>query len=137
MSKFVEMSARDKSLWRQYRIELGIGLAVYAVLLVGVLVLVDEDSAAAPFLILLPMIGVVFIVRAVYRWIAGADEFGQRIQLTSMTVGFGVAMVVALAFGFVGLADVGHPALGPWRIFSSGMAAWGLAAGVAYSKADV
>jgi len=129
-----EMSEMDRRLWKSYRNELGLGMVLYTVLLVGVLVLVDQESPWAKFLILLPMIGVVFVVRAIYRAVKNSDEFGQLMQTRAMSVGFGASMVAATAFGFVGIADVGHVIIVPWMIFAIGMCAYGFATGYFYTK---
>lgn len=128
------MSERDKREWGKYNRELVLGLVVYAVLLIGVLTLVDQESDEAKFLILLPMVGVVIVAKAIFGYVRRADEYSQLQQLRAMAVGFGASMLASTAFGFVGLADVGHPALGPWVIFSVGMAAYGIAAGVGQLK---
>lgn len=110
----------------QYLREFLPGMVAYGVILVVVLSTVDEESSWAPFALLLPVLPMVWVCIAVYRSLQRADEYTRTIQLESMALGFGAGVIASLAFGFVGMVDVGL-GWGPWAIFSVAMATWGLA----------
>lgn len=76
---------------------------------------------------MVPVLPALWMVRAVIRQLRRADEYQRLLQLEAMAAGFGVAMVVSLTVGFVGVGGVATRAAG-WIVYGAGMATWGLVA---------
>ncbi|MEM9890287.1 MAG: hypothetical protein AAF962_05445 [Actinomycetota bacterium] len=104
------------------------GMVAYSIILVLVLSRVDEESASAPFLYLLPVLPMVWVAIAVYRSIRRADEYGRLLQYESMALAFGVMIITSLVFGFLGMVVDGI-GWAPWVIFALGMTTWGVTLG--------
>lgn len=104
-------------------------MAAYAIALVTVLSLVDFDTAGSwkYGAALIPVIPVLFSVRAIARSIARGDELEKHRQYQSMAIGFAVAMVASVTFGFLAMAGMDLDGGEPWLVFASGMASWGFA----------
>lgn len=119
-----KFSSSDKENNSQYLREFAPGIVAYGVILLAVLVFVDEESKWAPFWMLLPVVPMVWVCVAVYRSYRRSDEYHRLVQSESMALSFGVAMIGLLVFGFLGMAEVVHAAVGPWVVFSLAMATW-------------
>ena len=102
----------------------------YMVVLLSVLVFVEEESKWAPLFILLPVVPLFWVAVAVYRSYQRSDEYHRLVQAESMALSFGVAMIGSIAFGFLGIAEAVHPAVGPWVVFGLAMTTWLIGVGV-------
>src|SRR3954464_8139814 len=72
---------------------------------------------------LLPVLPAVWVVRAVVRHLHRIDEFQRLLTLQALSVGFLVAMVVAVTGGFLGIAGLEPPfplATGCWVVYGAG-----------------
>lgn len=112
-----------------YRRDFVPGIVGYAIALAVVLPAVGDtvDSPAEWAAVMVPVLPALWMVRAVIRQLRRADEYQRLLQLEAMAVGFGVAMVVSLTIGFVGVGGVATRAAG-WIVYGAGMAAWGVVA---------
>lgn len=119
-----KLSVADKQNNTKYHREFLPGIVGYVVALLAVLVFVDEESKWAPLWSLLPVLPMIWVSVAVYRSYRRGDEYQRLVQAESMALGFGVAMIGSLAFGFLGIAGAVHAAVGPWVVFSLAMATW-------------
>ncbi len=124
-----KFSAADRRNMISYTREFVPAMVAYALILILVLTFVDQDSAAAKFWILLPIVPLLFVVAAVYRSLQRADEYGRLIQLEGMALAFGASMIAAVVFGFLGVAGVATVASG-WIVFVVGMMTWGVSVSV-------
>lgn len=98
----------------------------YIVTMFAVMFVVDKDSdSALNYLILLPAIPVAMMAWVVYRSVQRVDEYARMIQLNSMAIGFGIAMVGLVALGLLAIVDLSFSS-GPWLVFMVGMAGWAL-----------
>ena len=101
-----------KSASQRYFVELMIGIAAYAVVLVVSLMILNNASPEAvwrPVVALLPMLPAVLVIVAVVRNLRRIDELQQRIQLEALAIAFmGTAF---LTFGYGFLENVGFPHL--------------------------
>lgn len=77
---------------------------------------------------LIPILPALWGVRAVGRHLERIDEMQRGAQLVAMSVGFGVAMVVALTIGFLSTAGLDTDRWGSWLIYAAGMAGWAVVA---------
>jgi hypothetical protein len=111
---------------------LGYGLALAAVIAWGDL---DGDSPWRFLWSVLPVLPMLWVVRAVVRHLGRADEYARLVLLRGLAGGFVVAMLAALTVGFLELAGLrlDHGGAG-WLIYSAGMAGW-LAVGAVASRA--
>jgi hypothetical protein len=97
---------------RQYVLELGGALTVYAVLLVISLVMTTALQPVLPraaFIVitLLPMIGAALAVWAIVRGVRRLDELQRRIQFEALAFAF--AGTAFLTFGYGFLENAGQP----------------------------
>lgn len=92
----------------------------------------DEPSTSDRLLALLPLLPSLWVVWAVVRMIRRSDEMTRTVHYQSMAVGFGGAMVAALATGLFTISgDSGlFGRLAPWLIFGVGMLTWATSAGI-------
>lgn len=97
----------------------------YAVVLAVSLSLVGDDIDAVGewILVMLPVVPALWGVRAIIRHLRRVDEFQRMLQLEAMAAGFGVAMVVSITVGFVGVAGIATVAAG-WVVYGAGMLTW-------------
>ena len=99
-------SSMKTYLWR-----LGAAFVVYALFLIGSIVLLvnNPDASWRIPVALSPMAPALCILWAVIRGIAEMDELQRRIQLEGLAFGFGGTAIVTLSYGF--LQNVGFPPL--------------------------
>ena len=108
---------------------LGYGLALVAVIAWGGL---DGDSPWRFVWAVLPVLPMLWVVRAGIRHLGRVDEYARLVLLRGLASGFVVAMVAALTVGFLELAGLrlDHGGAG-WLIYSAGMAGWVVVGAVA------
>jgi len=108
---------------------LGYGLLLAAVIAWGGL---DGGSPWRFLWAVLPVLPMLWVVRAVVRHLGRVDEYARLVLLRGLAGGFVVAMLAALTVGFLELAGLrlGHGGAG-WVIYSAGMAGWVVAGAVA------
>ncbi len=123
------MSDGDRARRRTYHREFfpGILLYVVAVFATGALV-GDDPSIPRRLLLLIPLLPALWSARAIVRSLGRADEFERLVQLESMAIGFGFAMVGAITIGSLGMHAEPNRfnQMSPWIIYSVGMVAWGI-----------
>ena len=90
----------------------------------------DDPSPLDRLVALLPLLPSLWVVVAIVRMIRRSDEMTRALQYQSMAVGFGGAMVAAMATGLFALpGDTGlFGRLSPWLVFSVGMLTWAISA---------
>jgi hypothetical protein len=107
----------------------GYGVVLFVVVTWGDL---GGDSGWRFVWALLPVLPMLWVVRAVARHSRRIDEYGRLLLLRGLAGGFVVAMVSSLTVGFLELAGLELPDGGAgWVIYSAGMVGWGVASGVA------
>jgi hypothetical protein len=108
---------------------LGYGLVLSAVIAWGGL---DGDSPWRFLWAVLPVLPMLWAVRAGVRHLGRVDEYARLVLLRGLAAGFVVAMLAALTVGFLELAGLrlGHGGAG-WVVYSAGMAGWGVVTAVA------
>ncbi len=102
----------------------------YAVATLAVSLLIDFDTAGwwKYVVALIPIPPALLGVRVVSRHLGRIDEMQRAAHMAAMSVGFGVAMVVAQAIGFLSIAGLDTDRWGAWLISSSGMVGWAFVA---------
>jgi hypothetical protein len=128
------LSAGDRSRAWAYLRDFLPGMVGYMVVLFAVLGWggFDDDSGWRYVWVLLPVLPLLWVVRAVVRHLRRIDEYGRLLLLRGFAGGFAVAMLAALSVGFLELAGLVLPHGGAgWAIFIAGMVGWGASTGVA------
>lgn len=123
------LSEGDRHRLKTYHREFFPAIAAYLVIVVATAVYVGDDPAMPRRLVLLlPLLPALWAIRAIVRSLKRSDEFERMVQLEAMAVGFGVAMVAAMATGFVGMHAEPNRfnQVTPWIIFSIAVLAWGV-----------
>jgi hypothetical protein len=97
---------------KQYLLELGGAFTLYAVLLVASIVILNKVGIESPTVFrivvaLIPMVAIVFIMRAAMRFFRRMDELEKRMQLDSLAFAFVGTAFVTFGYGF--LEIVGMP----------------------------
>lgn len=99
-----------KEVNKRYTKELVGSIVAYAVVLVGVLWLVNgpfESSYLRYLLVILPMVPVLFTVRAMIRYLNDTDELERELQLKSLAISLAGTAFITFTYGF--LEQVGLP----------------------------
>lgn len=109
---------------------LGYGVVLVAVVFFGQL---DGNSNARFLWALLPVIPIVWVLRAVLRHLRRVDEFQQRLLLQGLGVGFAAAMLAAVTLGFLGIVGLDMRFAG-WIIYVIGMLGWAIGQAVAAAR---
>ena len=107
-----------KEVGRRYNRELIGSIVAYAILLVIVIYLVDgpfEDSNLRYILVVLPMIPVIFTVRAIVRYLNDTDELERELQLKSLAISLAGTAFITFTYGF--LERVGLPKISMFSIW--------------------
>ena len=128
-------SAGDRARARAYYWDFWPGMIGYVAVLLGVLAWghLDGDSSWRFLWAVLPVIPMLWVLRAVVRHLRRCDDYQQLLALRALVIGFAAAMGTAITLGFLGIARLVLPvplASGGWIVFTAGMLAWGVAAGV-------
>ena len=107
-----------KAVNKRYFKELTTSIVAYVIILIVVIMLVDgpfERSNLRYVLILLPMIPVIFTVRAIMRYLAGTDEMEREIQLKSLAISLAGTAFITFTYGF--LERVGLPKISMFSVW--------------------
>lgn len=132
---------RETANSRRYTAQFAVFMVAYVVLLGLAIAVVPDDNptGAHRALAAAPALAGVGLVAAYVRFFHGLDELQQLIQLKALAVGFGVAMLSALAFGLASFP--GDPStlsqFAPMIVFCLGMTGWGVAAARLSSQVGV
>ncbi|KRC86092.1 hypothetical protein D3C87_437410 [compost metagenome] len=109
---------------RRYFKELGVALALYAVLLVGALRLGLElqPGALRTAVLVSPMLAFLLALRAVVRGIRRSDEFIRKTSLEHLAIAAAVTAGVTFTYGFLEIA--GFPKLSMFTVWPLMGAVW-------------
>ena len=97
------------------------------VVLEGSVAFVDLDAGSNPWhlvIALSPLLAGVWLVWVQLRTLRRCDEYQRTMHLEAMSVGFGVAMLVAMTGGLLDGADVGSSAQYLQLTFIPGILSW-------------
>lgn len=99
---------RMKVATRNYVIRLGVGLAGYAVLLVGAIWVLNRfsDQWWRFIVAALPAVPLLLVARAVARYLGEVDELQSRIQLEALAFAFGAGSLLTFTYGLLQLAGL-------------------------------
>lgn len=117
-------SAGDRAVSRAYHLEFWPGMIGYALVLMAVLTWGDLDGTS-PWRFawaVLPVLPLLWIVRALLRHIRRIDDYQRFLLLQGLGVGFAVAMVSAVTVAFLNSAGLDLPH--GWIIYGMGMLGW-------------
>ena len=109
------LSAADKHMRNSYLREFVPAIALFVILQLTIDFTVDSNTSGARLLVLLPVLPMIGVAIALYRAVQRADEYGRIMMLECMALGFGAAMITALALGFLGGVGVGSHSETPWE----------------------
>ncbi len=133
-----DMSTRDRAAWGPYwKAVVAFTVTYQAGLFLALWLVPDENpSLFQRLLMLIPVLPFLAFVRAYLKFLSRLDEYGQLVQFKGLSAGFGVAIVVAMVVGFVGLPGDAtlFNKLAPWIVLASGMLAWAVSLGVQFSR---
>ncbi|MFK7805313.1 MAG: hypothetical protein AB8G95_27015 [Anaerolineae bacterium] len=107
-----------KEVNKRYTKELIGSIVAYAVMLVVALLLVNgpfENSNLRYLLVLLPMVPVLFTVRAMIRYLNDTDELERELQLKSLAVSLAGTAFITFTYGF--LEQVGLPKISMFAVW--------------------
>src|SRR5215471_13281230 len=122
----------NKSASRTYTIEFLTAIAAYVIVLPICILLIIASPHTAWWripLALVPVIPILFAMRAFMRFFSNMDELQRRIQLEAFAFSFGATGIVTFSYGC--LVYVGFPNLSWVYIFPLMIALWGIGAAVA------
>ena len=115
---------------RAYAREFFIAMAGYIVILpLSIFVGQGLEPTPRALVVLVPMLPLVFALRAYLRFLGRMDELGRRIQLEALGFAFGAAGMLTLSYGF--LEGAGFPRLSYIWVFPLMIAIWGVGTAVA------
>lgn len=96
----------------------------YVVLLpLSIVVAQGREPVFQALIVLVPMVPLLFALRAYLRFLGRMDELARRIQLEAIGFAFGAAGMLTLSYGF--LEGVGFPRLSYIWVFPLMIALWG------------
>ncbi|MEO7934864.1 MAG: hypothetical protein ABIR27_01255 [Dokdonella sp.] len=98
------MRAIDKRYMRHFFT----AMTAYVIIMLTVwrLVRTTESHGLRVAIALLPVIPILFVIRAMVRYILDADELVQRLHLEALAIAAGVVAVASLIGGFLAAAEV-------------------------------
>jgi len=102
----------------QYLKELSATLAVYALLLVGSIELLQNAKIAAPWrdlVALCPMLAALAMAWVILRELRRMDELQRRIQLEALGFSFAGTAILTFSYGF--LEGLGYPRLSMFTVW--------------------
>ncbi len=116
---------------KAYTIEFGISMIAYAlVLIVSISVLEQTTSTVLRFgLAVVPVVPLLFALRAFLRFLSRMDELQQRIQLQAIGFAAGTTGMISITIGF--LENVGVPQPSWIWILPMMIAFWGIGLAIA------
>ena len=116
---------------RTYVRDFSIAMTLYAVVLIGTVLLLPrlDGSPLRYLLVLLPVLPVLFGMRALLRYVEQMDELQRRIQLAG--VAFAAAMVGMLTFAYGFLELAGFPHLSWIWVLPLTIVLWGIGTALA------
>ena len=103
---------------KQYTMELGGALAVYALMLVGSISLLQHVDVARPWrdlLALSPMVPAAAVAWIVLRELRRMDELQRRVQLEALGFSFAGTAILTFSYGF--LEGLGYPRLSMFSVW--------------------
>jgi hypothetical protein len=109
-------------------------MILYAVLLIGaVLVLPKLETSPWRFVVVvLPVVPVLYGMRALIRYLGQLDELGQRIQLQGIAFAAGMVAILTFTYGFLELA--GLPPVSLIWVLPLMVMLWGIGTALASRK---
>ncbi len=98
------MRAIDK----RYLREVLIAMTAYTIIMLTIWPMVDTTKSHVLRIViaLLPVIPILFVMRALVRYILDADELVQRLHLEALAISAGVVGIASLVGGFLAAAEV-------------------------------
>ena len=99
-----------KKVNQQYMRELIGSIVAYSILLIGSIWLVNTYLETSPLrfvVVILPMIPVIFTIRAMVNYLTNTDEMEREIQLKSLAISLAGTAFITFTYGF--LEGVGLP----------------------------
>ena len=110
-------------------------MAAYVIVLPICILLISASPHSAWWripLALIPVIPILFAMRAFMRFFSNMDELQRRIQLEAFAFSFGATGIVTFSYGL--LTDVGFPVISWTWIFPLMIALWGIGQGIAVRR---
>ena len=107
-------------------------MAAYVIVLPICILLINASPHSAWWripLALIPVIPILFAMRAFMRFFSTMDELQRQIQLEAFAFSFGATCIVTFSYSL--LTDVGFPVISWGWIFPLMVALWGIGQGVA------
>lgn len=122
----------EQTIGREYLREFGLAMLAYVVALPILIGLVDVETAGdwKYAAILIPVIPVLFGIRAFVRHLNRMDEMQRHLQHEALSVGFAAAIVTAVSLGFLNIAGLDLDGAEMWIVFVVAMLTWGVSAGI-------
>jgi hypothetical protein len=126
------ISVMNQSASKPWPREFLTAMAAYVIVLPICILLISASPHSAWWripLALIPVIPILFAMRAFMRFFSSMDELQRRIQLEAFAFSFGATGIVTFSYGL--LTDVGFPVISWTWIFPLMIALWGIGQGVA------
>lgn len=126
----MERGLKEKQIYGSYRRELMVAIAVYMVLLFGVIRLARpmEDGILRTVLLVSPMIGFGLMIRAIIRLVARIDEYQRMRMLETFSIAMAITGAVTFTYGF--LETAGFPKISMFSVWIVMGTSWGVVGGV-------
>lgn len=114
-----------KAVNQRYTRELIGSIVAYSLLLLGAIWLINgplAESSLRFVIVLLPMLPIIFTVRAIVRYLSNTDEFERELQLKSVAVSLAGTAFITFTYGF--LEVVGLPKISMFSVWPLMAAIW-------------
>lgn len=114
--------------WRRYVLELGGAIALYSILLMVSVLLLQRGAMAHGTRVavaVLPMLAGPLVAWAIVRQLRRLDELQRRIQLEALSIAFMAVAMLSMTYGFI--ENAGFPKLSMFVVWPFMAAVWLLA----------
>ena len=108
MSSLLDIECDMRAIDKRYVREFFTAMTAYVIIMLTIwpLVRTTESHALRVFIALIPVIPILFVIRALVRYILDADELVQRLHLEALAISAGVVAVASLVGGFLAAAEL-------------------------------
>ena len=108
MSSLLDTECVMRAIDRRYVRHFFTAMTAYVIIMLTIwpLVRTTESHTLRVVIALVPVIPILFVIRALVRYILDADELVQRLHLEALAIAAGVVAVASLIGGFLAAAEV-------------------------------
>ena len=122
----METGMKQKQVLSRYLREMGLALAVYAVLLVGSIKFGRPlpEGMLRTVALMAPMLGFIGMIWAIARHVGGIDEYQRKFILDTWAIAAALTAAATFSYGF--LETAGYPKISMFSVWIIMCGAWGI-----------